>query len=257
MTLLDQSNLTKVVLTFDLGASLNKIIAQIYPDAVPQVITMSPEVADVEKESVVGLNVDPLSQDAAWVGIGSDYYVLGSLAKTIFAGTSAIRDLKYQYALPKLAGLIWLACHHLNLKEADLFIHLLLPPGESKPGNLLGKQLSAALRQGIITPTGRLKLKQRNFYVSLEGAGIVSYRSRTLGTAYYRQTVGMLMLGYRNASFTVIKGGNQSQAESTELGMNWLVQRFVNHTDVGLSAYDLRIPKALVSASLDNFEFQV
>ncbi|MBD2254727.1 hypothetical protein [Nostoc parmelioides] len=254
MTPLNESGLTKLVLTFDLGASLNKIVAQIYPDAVPQFITMSSEVADVERESVAGLAINPLTFDAAWVGIGLDYYALGSLAKNKFAGTSAVRDLKYQYALPKVAGLLWLTCQHLDLKEADVFIHLLLPSGESKDGNTLGKRLSAALKQGIITPTGRLKLKQRNFYVSLEGAGIISYRSRTLGSACNHQTIGMLMLGYRNASFTVIKAGNQIKAESTDLGMNWLIERFVEQTSVGLSKDDLRLPKALVEANSGNLE---
>ncbi|RCJ19083.1 hypothetical protein A6770_32400 [Nostoc minutum NIES-26] len=250
----ENSDVVKLVLTCDLGASLNKILAQIYPDATPQVITMSPEVADVEKESVIGLDVDPLTSDAAWIGIGSEYYALGSLAKNQFAGTSAIRDLKYQYALPKLAGLLWLACNHLGLKEADVFIHLLLPFGEYKDGKNLGKQLSAALKGGIATPTGRLKLKQRNFIVSLEGSGVLAGRRRNLGEAYYRQTIGMLMLGYRNASFTVVKGKNQIKAESTDLGMNWLVERFVEHTAIGLSKDDLRIPKALVDANLGNVE---
>jgi hypothetical protein len=250
----DNSDIVKLVLTCDLGASLNKLIVQIYPNGVPRVITMTPEVADVEKESVVGLDVDPLTSDAAWVGIGSEYYALGSLAKNKFAGTSAIRDLKYQYALPKLAGLLWLACHHLELKEAEVFIHLLLPSGEHKDGNNLGKQLFAALKAGIATPTGRLKLKVRNFIVSGEGSGVLASRRRTLGEAYSLRTIGMLMLGYRNAGFTVVKGKNQIKAESTDLGMNWLVERFVEHAAVGLSKDDLRISLALVEANLGNLE---
>lgn len=250
----DNFDATKLVLTCDLGASLIKIFAQIYPDAAPQAITMTPEVADVEKESVVGLDVDPLTSDAAWVGIGSEYYALGSLAKNKFAGTSAIRDLKYQYALPKLAGLLWFACQNLGLSEADVFLNLLLPSGEYRDGKNLGKQLSAALKGGIVTPTGRLKLKPCNFIVSIEGSGVLAARRRTLGEAYSRRTIGMLMLGYRNASFTVVKGKNQIKAESTDLGMNWLVERFVEHASVGLSSYDLYIPEALVKANLGNLE---
>jgi hypothetical protein len=64
----------------------------------------------------------------------------------------------------------------------------------------------------------------------------------------------MLMLGYRNASFTVIKAGNQIKAESTDLGMNWLVERFVEQTSVGLSKDDLRLPKALVESISSNLE---
>ncbi|MBD6621246.1 hypothetical protein FNW02_37545 [Komarekiella sp. 'clone 1'] len=176
------------------------------------------------------------------------------MAKSIFAGTSAIRDLKYRYALPKLAALIWLACCHFKLQQADIFLHLLLPSGESKDGDRLGKQLSAALKQGITTPTGRLKLRQRNFYVSNEGSGILSYRCHTLGDAHCHQSIAMLMLGYRNASFTLIERGNQSKAESTDLGMNWLVERFVNHTAVGLSKDDSRLTSALVLAAAGEFD---
>ncbi|MBD2498336.1 ParM/StbA family protein [Nostoc sp. FACHB-280] len=250
----DNSDATKLVLTCDLGASLIKIVAQIYPDATPQVITMTPEVADVERESVVGLDVDPLTSDATWVGIGSEYYALGSLAKNKFAGTSAIRDLKYQYAVPKLAGLLWFACQKLGLEEADVFLHLLLPSNEYRDGKNLGKQLSAALKAGINTPTGRLKLKPCNFVVSIEGSGVLAARRRTLGEAYSTRTIGMLMLGYRNASFTIVKGKNQIKAESTDLGMNWLVERFVEQASVGLSKNDLCIPLALVKANLGNVE---
>ncbi|MBD6620666.1 hypothetical protein FNW02_34095 [Komarekiella sp. 'clone 1'] len=69
MTALNQSDPIKLVLTCDLGASVNKALAQIYPDGVPQVITLSPEVADVEKESVKGLDIETSAQNAAWVGI--------------------------------------------------------------------------------------------------------------------------------------------------------------------------------------------
>jgi hypothetical protein len=250
----ENPNLVKLVLTCDLGASLNKTVAQIYPDATPQIIILSPEVADVEEESVIRLDVDPLTSDAAWVGIGAEYYALGSLAKNKFAGTSAIQDLKYQYALPKLAGLLWLTTQQVGLKEADIFIHLLLPPGESRDGKTLGKQLSSALRAGIVTPTGKLKLRQRNFLVSLEGSGVLAARRRTLAEAYSSRTIGMLMLGYRNASLTVVKGKNQIEADSTDLGMNWLVERFVEQTSAGLSKSDLRIPKALVEANNGNLE---
>ncbi|MFN6496328.1 MAG: hypothetical protein RMX65_004710 [Nostoc sp. DedQUE01] len=253
MTPLNQSDPIKLVLTCDLGASLNKILAQIYPDGVPFLITLSPEVADVEKESVKGLAVEASAQNAAWVGIGLEYYVLGDLARTVFAGTSAVRDLKYQYALPKLASLVWLACRHFKVEEAEVYVYLLLPPGEKKDGEKLGKQLYLALKQGIMTPTGRLKLRQRNFYVSNEGAGVLSHRWQTLAGAYSRQRIGMLMLGYRNASFMLIEGGSQTLAESTDLGMNWLVERFVNRTAVGLSKDDSSVVKALVLAAIGEF----
>ncbi|MBW4617197.1 MAG: hypothetical protein KME21_28980 [Desmonostoc vinosum HA7617-LM4] len=63
----------------------------------------------------------------------------------------------------------------------------------------------------------------------------------------------MLMLGYRNASFTLSQKGNPTVKESTDLGMSWMVQRFVEKTAVGLSKDDSRLASALVSASNDDF----
>ncbi|MBW4456328.1 MAG: ParM/StbA family protein [Nostoc indistinguendum CM1-VF10] len=239
---------TRVAVSIDLGGSQSKVIVQIYPSGVPIVIAMEPEIADVGKNSIT-----QLSGDCTWVGIGDEYYVLGALAKNTFAGTPALRDLKYHYALPKIAGLLWKICLQLGLSNGvDASVQLLLPPGEMSDGKDLGKKLSAALRKGIATPTGKLKLKLHNFYVAPEGSGIMAYRSRTLGALFGQKSIGLLMLGYRNASFFVSAKGNQAKAESTELGMNWLVQQFVERTAVGLAKDDLRIPKALVSASLGN-----
>ncbi|MEH1795068.1 hypothetical protein [Nostoc sp.] len=65
----------------------------------------------------------------------------------------------------------------------------------------------------------------------------MAYRSRTLGALFGQKSISLLMLGYRNASFFLSAKDNPAKAESRELGMNWLVQQFVEHTAVGLSAY--------------------
>lgn len=239
---------TRVALSIDLGGSQNKVIVQIYPDGVPMVVAMEPEIADVGKNSI-----KHLSQNSTWVGMGGEYHVLGAIAKNTFAGTAALRDLKYHYALPKIAGLLWLACRQLGLNNGvDASVQLLLPPGEISDGKDLGQKLSSALKKGILTPTGKLLVKIRNFYVASEGSGIMAYRSRGLAQEFRNKNIGMLMLGYRNASFTLSAKGNPAKAESTDLGMNWLVQQFVERTAVGLSASDLRLAKALVEASNGN-----
>ncbi|WP_026730822.1 ParM/StbA family protein [Fischerella sp. PCC 9605] len=250
----DQSSSHKLAITCDLGGSLTKAIAQVYPSGIPELMTMSPQVADVEKESVTGISVDRNAVDSAWVGIAGEYYVLGSLSKTMFAGTASLRESKYRYALPKLASLLWQACRKFNFNEADAFIHLLLPPGEIKDAETLKKQFSTALKSGIITPSRKLKVKLRNFYVSAEGSGILSYRRASLGELYAQKKIGILMLGYRNASFTLIEKGGQTQAESNNLGMSWVVQRFTQLTAVGLSKDDPLLLEALVAASGGNLQ---
>jgi hypothetical protein len=237
----------KVVASFDLGGSQSKGIVQIYPDGVPRVIAMSPEVADVSKSSVT---YQQTGQKSTWVGIGDEYYVLGALAKDAFAGTAAIRDLKYHYALPKIAGLLWLACRWLGLnQDVQAYVQLLLPPGEISDGSNLSKTLALALKKGIVTPTGKLKVELSHFHVVPEGSGIVAYRSRGLGQEFSHKNIGLLMLGYRNASFILSAQGVPTKSESTDLGMNWVVHQFVERTAVGLSAYDLRLAKVLVEAN--------
>lgn len=246
---------TKVVASFDLGGSHSKLIVQVYPLGVPIVIAMEPFVADVGKNSIMRLSTKQLPQNSAWVGIGEQYYVLGALAKDAFAGTAALRDLKSQYGLPKLAGLLWLACSRLGLKGAvDAYLQLLLPPGEVSDGSTVETLLSSALTEGIITPTGKLKAKLRNFYVAPEGGGIMTYRSRTLGKEYSQKNIGLLMLGYRNASFTLAAKSSRAKSVTRDLGMNWLVQKFVEDTAVGLSADDLRLAQALVQANHGDFD---
>ncbi|RCJ22862.1 hypothetical protein A6770_29300 [Nostoc minutum NIES-26] len=254
----DSAEYTKVVLTLDLGASTTKAIAQVYPDGVPIVIAMEPEIADVGYGSIEFLSSQSSVQDnTVWIGIGEEYYVLGALSKSMFAGSSAIRDLKYRYALPKIAALIWLAVRRLGLGvKVDLGIHLqiLLPPGEIAHANHLGKQLTQRLRTGVETPTGKFKCKIRSFYAALEGFGLLTYRSRNVNVNYFQKNIGMMMLGYRNASFTLSMKGNSSKAESTDLGMNWLVSQFVERTAVGLSKEDSRLIKAIVEAGEGDFD---
>ncbi len=247
---------TKVAITIDLGTSSQKGIAQIYPDGVPIVLAMEPEIADLGVESIEYLSNQLVQDTTVWIGIGEEYYVLGALAKSMFAGTSAIRDLKYQYALPKVAAMLWLAIRRLGVKNPDieLYVHLLLPVGEASDGQTLRAKLAQNLKTGIITPTGRLKAKLRSFDVSPEGAGIMAYRSRNVNINYFQKSIGMLMLGYRNASFILSHKGNAIKAESTDLGMNWVVHQFVERTAVGLSKDDLRLISALAETTNNNFD---
>jgi hypothetical protein len=218
-------------------------------------MVMSPEVAEVGKIAIAQLMSQQAHFNSTWVGIGEQYYVLGSLAKNQYAGTAALRELKYHYAIPKIAGLLWKACRHYNINTpVDLFIQLLLPPGELNDAQNLLKQLSTALKQGINTPTGKLKAKLRRFDVSPEGMGILQYRSRNVNVKYFDKVIGLLMLGYRNATYIVVDQGSLAKAETTDLGMNWAVQQFVERTAVGLSKDNSHLVTAMLSASQGNWD---
>lgn len=55
----DSKEYTKVALTLDLGASTAKALAQVYPDGVPIVIPMEPEIADVGYGSIEFYQANP------------------------------------------------------------------------------------------------------------------------------------------------------------------------------------------------------
>lgn len=246
------STMPKIVASFDLGGSHNRGIVQIYPEGVPIVIAMSPEVADVSRDSIAH-SFTQVRLDSTWVGIGNEYYVLGAVAKEAFFGTPALKELKFHYGLPKIAGLFWLASWQLGLNQPmEAFAQLLLPGGEIADGKDLGKTLSLKLNKGVKTPNGQLKVKLLNFSTSPEGSGIMSYRRRALGSEFDKKSIGLLMLGYRNASFLLSSKGNLAKFETTDLGMSWLVHQFVERTAVGLSKDDFRLAHLLVQAQNGN-----
>ena len=63
---------TKVAITIDLGTSSQKGIAQIYPDGVPIVLAMEPEIADLGVESIEYLSNQLVQDTTVWIGIGSE-----------------------------------------------------------------------------------------------------------------------------------------------------------------------------------------
>lgn len=246
------STMPRIAASFDLGGSHNRGIVQIYPEGVPIVLAMGPEVADVSKNSIAHL-YQQVRQDSTWVGIGDEYYVLGALAKDAFFGTPALKELKYHYGLPKIAGLLWLGSCQLGLNQPiEAFTQLLLPAGEIADGKDLGNTLKRKLNRGVKTPNGQLKVKLLNFSTSPEGIGIMAYRRRALGNEFDKKSIGLLMLGYRNASFLLSSKSNLAKFETTDLGMSWLVHQFVERTAVGLSKDDLRLALLLVQAHSGN-----
>lgn len=147
---------------------------------------------------------------------------------------------------------MWLAKCQLKVNFEEILVQILLPPGEDKNLQDLIKKFVQTLKQGVMTPTGKMRLKVSSFQLFAEGTGIIAYRSRSLSTAFLQKNIGVLMLGHRNASFTLSEKGKAVKKESTDLGMNWVLEKFVERTSVGLSKDDPRIAAALVEASKGN-----
>jgi hypothetical protein len=241
-----KSEAKKIVLTLDMGGSKTKAIVQEYPSGEPVVLLLDSEVADVGKASVATIEAEGLPENRAWVGIGEEYCALGELARRRFGGISQLKELKYQLAVPKICGMIWLAKEKLNLtNNIAVYLSILLPPGEVSDKEQLQIRLKETFR-GFETPAGKMRVKMLRYDVASEGSGLFFYRKLMLGEIPPSMYV---MLGYRNASAFTVRGGTAGVGVTSNFGMSWLIDNFVSKTS-GLSSDNLDIVEILVQAGV-------
>lgn len=239
----------ELVLTCDLGGSLTKAIVKEYPKSVSKSIVMGSAIADVGKKSVENQFENIPIESGIWVGYNKEYFVLGALAVEQFAGTNSLRKLKYEIAVPKLLGCIAAAMKEYNSTEARVYIMCLLPPSEIGDGDNLRKAIYIACKKGIESPIGKLKIEVVAFKTESEGSGIIRHRIKQLGEDWSKRNIVMTMLGYRNASAFISKNGVPKGNPTSDLGMNWLVSRFIDRSAIGLSVSDFsKVVEALVLA---------
>ncbi|PSM48205.1 hypothetical protein C7Y66_15830 [Chroococcidiopsis sp. CCALA 051] len=251
MTAIKTKTVPDIVVTLDLGASRTKAIAQQLGSAAPLVVSMNPELADISHESVKDLKSEGIPENSCWVEVpGVDHFAVGYLARARFGGISQLRDLKYELAVPKIAGVLWVLQQKLCLTARfSVSMSLLLPPGEVSQHDkaLLLSKLAASLAK-FDTPSGQLRVKIVDFELMPEGGGVFGYRIGHLGTDYKQKTIALVMLGYRNASCFICDRGNLRPGTSSDLGMFWMVNNFVGRAKGGLSGDDLQVVQALVAA---------
>ncbi|OUL29488.1 hypothetical protein BV378_05940 [Nostoc sp. RF31YmG] len=241
----EKSDLKKIVITIDMGASKTKAIVQEYPEGKPVVLLLDSEVADVAKASVESVQPEGSPESRAWVGIGDEYFALGELARRRFGGISQLRELKYELAIPKICGVFWLAKEKLNLgNDVAAYLSVLLPPGEVQDKEQLQIRLKDTFR-GFDTPAGKMRVKMLRYDAASEGSGIFFHRRRSLGD---RLPVSMyVMLGYRNASIFTFRSGSIGAGITSNFGMSWLVNNLISKTS-GLSPDNSNIIEVLIEA---------
>jgi hypothetical protein len=235
---------TTLFLTIDMGGSQNKAIYQLYPDAYPKSIKLGSEIADISYKSKTAVPNEGTPSGRVWVGFEGEYYVLGSAALQ-FSGSSQINELKYQLAVPKICGLIWLVKEKLGLESSfSAIINVLLPPAEMADKDELKLSLKSALKS-FETPSGKMKIKLAKFSAATEGSGIYFYfrhsHNGIIPNALF------LMMGFRNASAFLVRDGVLNRGVTSNFGMSWLVNSFVSKVS-GLNADDFRVVEAIVAA---------
>jgi hypothetical protein len=243
----EKTDVKKVVITIDMGASKTKAIVQEYPEGKPVVLLFDSEVADVAKASIESVQQEGSPESRTWVGIGDEYCALGELARRRFGGISQLKELKYELAVPKICGAFWLAKEKLNLgNDVAAYLSILLPPGEVQDKEQLQVRLKDAFR-GFDTPAGKMRVKMLRYDAASEGSGIFFHRRRSLGNNMPASMY--VMLGYRNASIFTFRSGSIGAGITSNFGMSWLVNNFTSKTS-GLSPDNPNIIEVLVEALL-------
>ncbi|MHC5717783.1 MAG: ParM/StbA family protein [Nostoc sp.] len=243
----EKTDVKKVVITIDMGASKTKAIVQEYPEGKPVVLLLDSEVADIAKASIESVQQEGSPESRTWVGIGDEYCALGELARRRFGGISQLKELKYELAVPKICGAFWLAKEKLNLgNDVAAYLSILLPPGEVQDKEQLQVRLKDAFR-GFDTPAGKMRVKMLRYDAASEGSGIFFHRRRTLGNNMPASMY--VMLGYRNASIFTFRSGSISAGITSNFGMSWLVNNFTSKTS-GLSPDNPNIIEVLVEAGV-------
>ncbi|MBW4513127.1 MAG: hypothetical protein KME64_42605 [Scytonematopsis contorta HA4267-MV1] len=245
---------SEIVVIVDLGASKTKVIFQEYPLGEPQVICIDSTVADVGLDSLTGLDTSGLPEDNCWVSLPNEgSYALGYLAAKKFHGSPMLRSLKFDLALPKIAGVLWVVSQKLTKKTKLLKVRLcvLLPPSEGGDSKALGEKLKTLLEE-FTTPTGVLRVKLVDFKAMREGFGIACHHRSVLGDdEFQKRNIAIVMIGYRNLSVLEFVRGKLTEGASCDLGMSWLVNSFVQAVGAGLSVDDPKVLQALVGAGSD------
>ncbi|BAZ19205.1 hypothetical protein NIES4073_00750 (plasmid) [Kalymmatonema gypsitolerans NIES-4073] len=241
----EKTDVKKIVITIDMGASKTKAIVQDYPEGKPVVLLLDSEIADVAKASVESVQPEGSPESRAWVGIGDEYFALGELARRRFGGISQLRELKYELAIPKICGAFWLAKEKLNLgNDVAAYLSVLLPPGEVQDKEQLQIRLKDTFR-GFDTPAGKMRVKMLRYDAASEGSGIFFHRRRSLSN---HVPVSMyVMLGYRNASIFTFRSGSIGAGITSNFGMSWLVNNLISKTS-GLSPDNSNIIEVLIEA---------
>lgn len=218
-----------IIMTIDMGGSKTKIVVQEVNSESPQLFLMDSQLADIGKLSLSGIPTEGRNSDRAWVGFnkGDDseyiYYAVGALARNRFGGIPQLHELKYELALPKILAAIWLARAEMSLpSKFNLYLSVLLPSGEISDKDILKSCLQKVI-ESFETPNGKMSIKIKKCEVCSEGSGIHIHRKNVLGNKFNDRNQLYVMLGFRNASAFLVRGGVPESGITSDFGMHWML----------------------------------
>ncbi len=235
--------LKKVIVCFDVGSSLNKILYQVEADDV-QYMVMEPEHLALPPESAASLPVDSgmgRPEDNAWIRFkkGETCHAVGRSALDFKASVN-FKTLKWEIATPKILGAIGAIAEREELgSEFRLDLGVLLPWGEISSTEQLESELKSAMR-GFYFRHQRLKVKLERYKCVPEGSGLAMWTGMNDRSVFSRNNFAFLMFGHRNTSSLFFRKGTlcRQQSSTTELGFYDLIDKMRVHV-AGLERNDV------------------
>jgi len=252
---MDNSFNPAAILVMDFGGSGVRGIGVKVSDNMgkPFLICLDPEVAPVGKESIDAYSKGTLGatepENRCWIALGKQYYAIGALARERFCATADLLPLKWEDAIRKTLGAVWVLSERLGLgNQFDIAIGAVLPPGEYKNDRERFQSKLTECLKSFNTPSKIFNVNLVFFDCKPEGGGIYLYRRRVLKDAIKLQVMAVAMIGHRNASVLVANKGQVGEGVTSDLGCNKLVDIFVRETSGTSDQHPSSIVRALVDA---------
>jgi hypothetical protein len=232
--------MSNLIVSFDPGASLTKIVYELATEGKPCLMTMEPEMLRLPQSSIdaymssrKGLESShPV--DEAWVSCTADgdtqCTVVGFLARQ-FSASARLDKLKYETSIDKALAVVGAIAQHNKLPNRfSLSLTSLLPYGEYQNRQAFEEQLRVALKDFRFRGQ-RLRVKLERFECLPEGAGLAMIRQRQNGKAWFNaQTIAVLMFGHRNSSLLLFERGKMTAGYTNGLGFHQMVKRVIERT---------------------------
>lgn len=232
--------MSNLIVSFDPGASLTKIVYELAAEGKPCLMTMEPEMLKLPQSSIdaymssrKGLE-SPKPVDEAWVSSPANgdtqCTVVGFLARQ-FSASARLDKLKYETSIHKALAVIGAIAQHNKLPSRfSLSLTSLLPYGEYQNRQAFEQQLQSALKDFRFRGQ-RLRVKLERFECLPEGAGLAMIRQRQNGKEWFNaQTIAVLMFGHRNTSLLLFERGKMTAGYTNGLGFHQMVKRVIERT---------------------------
>lgn len=213
----------------DFGASGTKAIYWTFQQGKDKArsLLMSPSVINT-KGIDLGAEVSEINvpEDRCYFEVQGESFALGYLAE-LFNGHEGLGQSKYLRAVLKVIGLLSVIVEKENFsfrkRTTPLKVNLVifLPYGEVGNSRYFKVALKSFTQKLIKNSVGKFSWEVSKISIRSEGEGIYRFFSQQK----LPESLGLLMVGYRNCSFLVGRSGAVVDGETTNLGMIRMVEQ--------------------------------